>query len=106
MEKSGWQLKEGQYRKTFLNEDELWKLFNNFLSTKSVKNTAYKFIFMRSLLLNLNNLIRIEVLIISNYSKHSLKLIGIYILKSKNDNHEKHKLASPKKYLMNTVPKS
>ena len=53
MEKSGWQLKEGQYRKTFLNEDELWKLFNNFLSTKSVKNTAYKFIFMRSLLLNL-----------------------------------------------------
>ena len=53
MEKSGWQLKEGQYRKTFLNEDELWKLFNNFLSTKSVKNTGYKFIFMRSLLLNL-----------------------------------------------------
>lgn len=56
MNKSGWQLKEGQYNKIDLTDKDVWEHFNHFFSSKSVNNTAYKFIFMRSILLAIDSL--------------------------------------------------
>ena len=46
---NGWKLKCGKYIDSYVNETQIWNLFDNFFSTGSTKNTAYKFIFMKSL---------------------------------------------------------
>ena len=51
----GWNLNEGQYQKTDLNEDELWQSFNYIFSTKSMNTTSYKFCFIKSILENVFN---------------------------------------------------
>ena len=55
MNKMGWKLKHGEYQEGFISDDELWKVFNDFFSDKTVKNTGYKFIFFYALLSNLEN---------------------------------------------------
>ncbi len=49
MEKYSWRLKGGKFTDDYISEHQVWNLFNNFFSSKSAKNTAYKFIFMKSL---------------------------------------------------------
>ena len=46
---NGWKLKCGKYIDSYVNETQIWNLFDNFFSTGSTKNTAYKFIFMKSI---------------------------------------------------------
>lgn len=47
---NGWKLKCGKYVGSYVSETQIWNLFDNFFSTGSTKNTAYKFIFMKSIL--------------------------------------------------------
>ncbi|MDB8556973.1 hypothetical protein [Turicibacter sanguinis] len=54
MIKKSYQLKDGEYKQNTIDESRIWGLFNDFFSHKTYKNTAYKFIFMRSLLLNVD----------------------------------------------------
>ena len=49
MSKDNWKLKDGNFKKDYITENEIWGLFNHFFSSKTSKNTAYKFIFMKSL---------------------------------------------------------
>lgn len=46
----GWKLNEGKLQKEFLTEDELWIIFNNVFSTKSIKRTTYKLILLKSII--------------------------------------------------------
>lgn len=46
---NGWKLKCGKYVDSYVSETQVWDLFDNFFSTGSTKNTAYKFIFMKSI---------------------------------------------------------
>ncbi|MBZ4662718.1 MAG: hypothetical protein JG776_400 [Caloramator sp.] len=41
----GWKLKEGKLKKEVVTEENLWAIFNNVFSTKSVKRTTYKLFF-------------------------------------------------------------
>lgn len=46
----GWKLKEGKLKKEVVTEENLWAIFNNVFSTKSVKRTTYKLFFLKSII--------------------------------------------------------
>lgn len=50
MANGGYSLKSGKFVDEYISEIRIWNLFNNFFSSKSTKNTAYKFILMKSII--------------------------------------------------------
>lgn len=52
---AGFDLKQGEYRKGKLSDDEMWSAFAFLFSSKSVNDTSYKFGFLKSILDNLYN---------------------------------------------------
>ncbi|MBM7095167.1 HNH endonuclease [Bacillus sp. H-16] len=46
-------LKEGKLRNAYLTNEEIWRIFSSFLSSKSVKSSTYKYVLMKSMIENL-----------------------------------------------------
>lgn len=57
----GWNLKNGELRKTQISEDEYWALFNFVFSDACMKRNTYKFGLIKSILDNLFNCMYDEV---------------------------------------------
>ena len=46
----GCKIKEAKFNDKYLLEEDIWKIFNYFFSSKSVNNTSYKFAFLKSII--------------------------------------------------------
>lgn len=53
---SGWKLDEGQYEERETSDDELWSAFSSLFSSKSRKDSSYKFGFLKAIIDNLYNI--------------------------------------------------
>ncbi|GCD11666.1 HNH endonuclease signature motif containing protein [Clostridium tagluense] len=47
---AGWEIKEAQFIEKYLLEEDIWKMFNYIFSSKTVKATSYKFVFLKSII--------------------------------------------------------
>jgi 5-methylcytosine-specific restriction endonuclease McrA len=71
----GWNLSEGDYRKGFLSEDEIWAILNSVFSPKSYKTTTYKFCFLKSLL---DNIFNVDENLTISFEELFLKFTEVY----------------------------